>query len=88
LFITSLHKQIHKSCSGVYRGEHMERIYTYFSLLSMLFSLYFGGLAAFSFVDENMDKMYLNIGYCALFLSIMIFTLDAKKHKKTDHHNQ
>ncbi|MCY9401390.1 protein YpmT, partial [Bacillus haynesii] len=53
----------------------MERIYTYFSLLSMLFSLYFGGLAAFSFVDENMDKMYLNIGYCALFLSIMIFTL-------------
>ncbi|TWM25586.1 hypothetical protein CHCC15087_3477 [Bacillus licheniformis] len=54
----------------------------------MLFSLYFGGLAAFSFVDENMDKMYLNIGYCALFLSIMIFTLDVKKHKKTDHHNQ
>lgn len=88
MFIISRHKKIHRSCSGIYRGEHMERIYTYFSLLSMLFSLYFGGLAAFSFVDENMNKMYLNIGYCALFLSIMIFTLDAKKHKKTDHHNQ
>lgn len=88
MFIISRHKKIHRSCSGIYRGEHMERIYTYFSLLSMLFSLYFGGLAAFSFVDENMDKMYLNIGYCALFLSIMILTLDAKKHKKTDHHNQ
>ncbi|KAA6451766.1 protein YpmT [Bacillus swezeyi] len=66
----------------------MERIYGYFSLLSLLFSLYFGSLAAFSFFDENMDKLYLNVGYCALFLSIMIFILDVKKHKKTDRSNQ
>ncbi|MFO6498809.1 MULTISPECIES: protein YpmT [Bacillus] len=66
----------------------MERIYGYFSFLSLLFSFYFGGLAAFSFVDEHMDKMYLNIGYCALFLSIMIFTLEMKKHKKTERNDQ
>ncbi|ASB88805.1 protein YpmT [Bacillus sonorensis] len=59
----------------------MERINRYFSLLSSLFSLYFAGQAALSFFDENMDKMYFNIGYCALFLSIMVFTLDVKKRK-------
>ncbi|KKB75016.1 MULTISPECIES: protein YpmT [Bacillus] len=62
----------------------MERINKYFSLLASLFGLYFAALAALSFFDDDMDKMYLNIGYCALFLSIMVFTLDVKKRKKTD----
>ncbi|MDA7025700.1 protein YpmT [Bacillus sp. CLL-7-23] len=63
----------------------MQRIYRYFSLLAFIFSLYFGGLATLSFFDENMNKMYLNIGYCALFLSIMIYTFDMKKKENGSH---
>ncbi|NPC92740.1 protein YpmT [Bacillus sp. WMMC1349] len=59
----------------------MQRIYRYFSLLAFIFSLYFGGLATLSFFDENLDKMYLNIGYCALFISVMIYTLNVVENE-------
>ncbi|MGW6084804.1 protein YpmT, partial [Bacillus subtilis] len=52
----------------------MKRIYQYFSLLSFTFSLYFGWLAYHHLAAEDMDQMYLNVSYCALFLSVMVFT--------------
>ncbi|MDA1475374.1 protein YpmT [Bacillus changyiensis] len=60
----------------------MQRIYRYFSLLAFLFSLYFGGSATLSFFAENLAKMYLNIGYCALFISVMIYTLHVVENEK------
>ncbi|MFC0164281.1 MULTISPECIES: protein YpmT [Bacillus] len=54
----------------------------YFSLITLLISLWFGGLAYVSMLNENMDQVYLNIGFCALFLSAMVFTLDLKDRKK------
>ncbi|ADM38165.1 protein YpmT [Bacillus spizizenii ATCC 6633 = JCM 2499] len=62
----------------------MKRIYQYFSLLSFTFSLYFGWLAYHHLAAEDMDQMYLNISYCALFLSVMVFTFGMRDRKKTD----
>ncbi|ALC81337.1 protein YpmT [Bacillus gobiensis] len=60
----------------------MKNVYLYFSLITLLISLWFGGLAYVSMLNENMDQVYLNIGFCALFLSAMVFTLDLKDRKK------
>ncbi|MGG3643033.1 protein YpmT [Bacillus gobiensis] len=60
----------------------MKNVYLYFSLMTLLISLWFGGLAYVSMLNENMDQVYLNIGFCALFLSAMVFTLDLKDRKK------
>lgn len=62
----------------------MKRIYQYFSLLSFTFSLYFGWLAYHHLAAEDMDQMYLNVSYCALFLSVMVFTFGMRDRKKTD----
>lgn len=60
----------------------MKKVYLYFSLITLLISLWFGGLAYISLMEENMDQVYLNIGFCALFLSVMVFALDLKDRKK------
>lgn len=60
----------------------MKRVYQYFSLLSFTFSLYFGWLAYHHLAAEDMDQMYLNISYCALFLSVMVFTFGMRDRKK------
>jgi hypothetical protein len=64
------------------RGPEMKNVYMYVSLIALCFSLWFGGLAYVSLLDENMDQVYINIGFCALFLSAMVFSLDLKDRKK------
>ncbi|EIM11866.1 protein YpmT [Bacillus atrophaeus] len=62
----------------------MKRIYQYCSLLACVFSFYFGWLAYLHLAREDIDQMYLNIAYCALFLSVTGFSFDVKDRKKTD----
>ncbi|MDM5298440.1 protein YpmT [Bacillus pumilus] len=62
----------------------MKRVYQYFSLLSLLFAAYFGITAAIDLKAGNMDQLYLNIAYCALFLGTMILAFEFQKQEKTD----
>ncbi|MGE6629703.1 protein YpmT [Bacillus sp. NPDC077027] len=62
----------------------MKRIYQYFSLLSFIFATYFGILAANDLKAGNIDQLYLNISYCALFLSLMILAFDFQKQEKAE----
>ncbi|WP_456687930.1 protein YpmT [Aeribacillus sp. SP014] len=32
-------------------------------------------------LDYNLDKVYINVGYCALFLSIAVYVLHLREHK-------
>ncbi|MBD1381588.1 protein YpmT [Metabacillus arenae] len=59
----------------------MKNIYIIFFAIAILISVYFAGVAYLSFIDENMDKVYLNVGYCALFLSGAIYTLHLNEQK-------
>ncbi|MEI4788801.1 protein YpmT [Bacillus sp. FJAT-53060] len=62
----------------------MKRVYQYFSLLSLLFAVYFGMTAATDLKAENINQFYLNIAYCALFLATMILAFDFQKQEKAE----
>ncbi|MFS0656721.1 protein YpmT [Bacillus sp. 179-C3.3 HS] len=62
----------------------MKQVYQYFSLLSFLFAAYFGFNAANDLKANNMDQLYLNVSYCALFLGTMILAFEFQKQEKTE----
>ncbi|MDQ0228878.1 protein YpmT [Metabacillus malikii] len=53
-----------------------------FGFVAILISLYFGGIAYQEFISENMDQVYINIGYCTLFLSIAVYMWHIKDEKQ------
>jgi putative Ca2+/H+ antiporter (TMEM165/GDT1 family) len=53
-----------------------------FGLVAILISLIFGGVAYQQLVAENMDEVYLNIGYSTLFLSIAVYLWHMKDEKQ------
>ncbi|MFC0274343.1 protein YpmT [Metabacillus herbersteinensis] len=60
----------------------MKNIFVTVSLLAILLALYFGGVAFQKFEEENMDEVYLNIGYCALFLSSSVYSWHLKEERQ------
>lgn len=54
----------------------------FFGIIAILISLYFGGVAYQELVAENMDSVYLNIGYSTLFLSIAFYLWHMKDEKQ------
>lgn len=60
----------------------MKNKFVIFGFISILISLFFGGVAYQELVAENMDEVYLNIGYCTLFLSIAVYMWHIKDEKQ------
>lgn len=59
-----------------------------FQFIILYIFLYFGWLAYHHLAAEDMDQMYLNISYCALFLSVMVFTFGMRDRKKPINHEK
>ena len=53
-----------------------------FGAAAIFLALIFGGVAYQQFAAENMEKVYLNIGYCTLFLSIAVYLWHVKDEKQ------
>ena len=62
----------------------MKNKFVLFGVVSILVSMFFGGIAYQQLMAENMDEVYLNIGYCTLFLSIAVYLWHAKKENQKD----
>jgi hypothetical protein len=60
----------------------MKNKYVLFGIVAILISLIFGGVAYQQLVAENMDEVYLNIGYSTLFLSIAFYLWHMKDEKQ------
>ncbi|MGM7722031.1 protein YpmT [uncultured Metabacillus sp.] len=60
----------------------MKNKFVLFGMVAILISIIFGGFAYQQFVAENMDEVYLNIGYSTLFLSIAIYLWHMKDEKQ------
>ncbi|KKI88683.1 hypothetical protein WQ54_29660 [Bacillus sp. SA1-12] len=60
----------------------MKNKFVLFGIVAILISIIFGGFAYQHFVAENMDEVYLNIGYCTLFLSIAVYLWHMKDEKQ------
>jgi putative Ca2+/H+ antiporter (TMEM165/GDT1 family) len=62
----------------------MKNKFVIFGILAILISLVFGGVAYQQLVAENMDEVYLNIGYSTLFLSIAVYLWHVKDEKQKE----
>ncbi len=64
---------------------YLKKIYLIASIVMFLLAVYFGGMAYKQYLtgnlDYNLDKVYINVGYCALFLSIAVYVLHLREHK-------
>lgn len=65
-------------------GYKMKNKYTIVSMIAMLIAIIFGGIAFQQYNAENMDEVYLNIGYCTLFLSASMFSWHIKDEKQNE----
>lgn len=63
----------------------LKKIYSIASIVMFLLAVYFGGMAYKQYLggnlDYNLDKVYINVGYCALFLSVAVYTLHLREQK-------
>lgn len=62
----------------------MKNKFVIFGILAILISLVFGGVAYQQLVAENMDEVYLNIGYSTLFLSVAVYLWHVKDEKQKE----
>jgi putative Ca2+/H+ antiporter (TMEM165/GDT1 family) len=62
----------------------MKNKFVIFGFIAILFSLVFGGVAYQQLVAENMDEVYLNIGYSTLFLSVAVYLWHVKDEKQKE----
>jgi putative Ca2+/H+ antiporter (TMEM165/GDT1 family) len=60
----------------------MKDKFVIFGIVAILISLIFGGVAYQQLVEENMDEVYLNIGYSTLFLSLAVYLWHVKDEKQ------
>jgi len=63
----------------------MKKALIFASLITFFIAIYFAGTAYKLYLGGDIydfDKIYLNIGYCSLFLSIAVYALHLKESKK------
>lgn len=66
----------------------MKKLLIGLSVITFFIAMYFASLAYKVFTGGDLawdlDKIYMNVGYCALFLSLTVYFLhlnDQKKHR-------
>lgn len=60
----------------------MKKVLLFASVVTFLIAIYFAGTAYKFYLGGDiydLDKIYINVGYCALFLSIAIYSLHLKE---------
>ncbi|USK32192.1 protein YpmT [Bacillus sp. F19] len=65
----------------------MKDVYMLFSVAGLFISMYFGGIAYFAYVEEKTDEVFMNVSYCAIFLSAAVYSLHLKDEKKRRKNN-
>ncbi|MDQ0162777.1 protein YpmT [Bacillus alveayuensis] len=64
----------------------MNKIFITASIITFLIAIYFAGIAYKIYLGGDLaydlDEIYMNIGYCALFLSIGVYSLHLRDQKK------
>lgn len=62
----------------------MKNIFGIAIIVTTLLAIYFGGVAYAQYTDEKMDEVFLNIGYCALFLSCAVYAWHLREEKQNN----
>lgn len=64
----------------------MNKVFIGISALTFIVAMYFASIAYKVYVGGDLawdlDKIYLNVGYCALFLSFTVYLLHLKDQRK------
>ncbi|WLR43310.1 protein YpmT [Bacillus carboniphilus] len=64
---------------------NIKKLFLVASLITFFIAVYFGSIAYMEFMKEDMDEVYLNVSYCALFLSFGFISLQIKENREKYH---
>lgn len=62
--------------------KRLKDLFLMISAAGLMISLYFGGMAYFAYAEEKYNEVFMNVSYCAVFLSASVYSLHLKDEKK------